>query len=60
MASTYFGVREYVNIMLLLLSFYGRHKNNIDDALGTELAEAMSLLLDATEIIQALNPPGPA
>lgn len=59
MASTYFGVREFVNLVLFLIGFYLRHKENIDNAVGPEVASALQTVSDASEAIRALNEFGP-
>lgn len=59
MASETFGVREFVNLFLLALQFYLRHKENIDDLLPGDLPAHMNALVDAMDTIRALNLEGP-
>lgn len=54
-----FGVRQFVNLMLLALRFYDRHKSAIDLVVPVEVAAALSLLDSVSVQIQALNQPGP-
>lgn len=59
MSQANFGVREFVNLCLALLSFYNRHRDNIDDAVGPTVATALHAVADAEDAIRALNAFGP-
>jgi len=59
MASENYGVREFVNLIVFLISFYLRHKDNIDDAVGPTVASALSTVANAVDEIKELNAFGP-
>lgn len=59
MAALNFGVRQWVSLVVLLINFYLRHKDNIDDLVEPAVAGYMQGLADAIDEIQALNPRGP-
>lgn len=59
MSQANFGVREFVNLALFFLNFYLRHKDNIDDALGSTGATALTTLAGLMDEIRELNDFGP-
>lgn len=59
MASETFGVREFVNLCIVLLHFYLRHKEDIDAAVEPGITSALDTLVANINALQDLNPPGP-
>jgi len=59
MASSEFGVRQFVNLVLLLIEFYLRHKDAIDDNLPAAVAIGMTDMAGLVDEIRAVNAPGP-
>jgi len=59
MSSDMFGVREFATLCLLLLRFYLRHKDNIDDQLPAGFVEALATIALNEDLLDSLNPPGP-
>jgi hypothetical protein len=59
MAQATFGVREFVNLFLFFIAFYNRHRDNIRDAAGDTVGDALDTLASAEDAIRALNAFGP-
>lgn len=59
MANELFGVREFARLMLYLLYFYFRHKDNIDDQIPTGFKQALETIALNEDLLRELNPPGP-
>lgn len=59
MPSPTFGVRGFVQLILVAIAFYNRHRDNIDDAVGPTVASALHIVADAEDAIAALNAFGP-
>lgn len=53
-----FGVDEWVNLALFFIRYYLRHQENIDNAAGSTIADAMRVLAANAANIRILNPPG--
>ena len=56
------GDREFFNLIIAAITFYLRHKANIDDSLSPALVAAMTTLVNASapgQILHDLNKPGP-
>lgn len=53
------GVRQFVNLALLLVDFYTKHKSTIDPLIETVFKDAMALLVNNRAALQADNQPGP-
>lgn len=54
-----FGTREFVRLLIAALREYLRHKENIDQDVGTSATAAIMTLVDIIDTLLALNPPGP-
>lgn len=59
MAADGFGVRQFVNLFVVLIEFYLRHKIEIDEVLDSPAKSALSSLTSAFNDIAELNPRGP-
>lgn len=54
-----YGVDEFINLVLILIRFYLRHKPAIDNAIGTPLNTAMETIAEAYDSLKIMNPFGP-
>lgn len=59
MANLEFGVRQFLNLVVILLAFYQRHKSNIDEHLNDTTRGAMNNLLVALPLLEAMRIIGP-
>jgi len=58
MANADFGVRQFINLLVVALRYYNRHKARIDPNLAPSVLDALELLGPLVEIIAAHNVPG--
>lgn len=54
-----FGVRAFVNLFARFITYYARHKINIDANLTPQTVTFLDGLLDVADSIIAMNVPGP-
>lgn len=54
-----FGKREFLNLIIALLEFYLRHKDNIDIMLDAASEGAMATLVGKKNLLESLVLPGP-
>jgi hypothetical protein len=59
MATSNFGVRAFLNLLLVLIHLYLRHKDTIDNHLAPALLDAVITIVGAEQSIREANPRGP-
>lgn len=59
MANPDFGVREFINLLVIALEFYLRHKANIDENLEPQTKSNLESLAGVLNSLRAMNIPGP-